>query len=260
MWYALSKIGWMLLRPSSILLVLCLSGLLLNWWQSRCAWGRRLLLTGVAGLAACAILPIGALLLRPLENRFPPLNPLPRNVDGIIVLGGAIDTVASAAQSWPALNDHADRMTAFGALARAYPRARLVFTGGDASLISGGTTEAQIARKLFAGLGLDLKRIRFEDRSRNTRENALFSQRMVAPRPGERWLLVTSAADMPRAIGCFRAIGWLVTAFPVDYHAQRWTILPGLVTGLREVDWGVHEWMGLVYYRARGWTSFPIEV
>ena len=56
-----------------------------------------------------------------------------------------------------------------------------------------------------------------EDQSRNTRENAIFTRRLVDPKPGERWLLVTSAWHMPRAIGVFRKAGFEIEAFPVDY-------------------------------------------
>ena len=89
-------------------------------------------------------------------------------------------------------------MTAFVGLARRYPKAVLIFTGGNAE---GATpTEAAIARKLFVELGLDPNRVRFEDRSRNTHENATLSRRLVTLAPHDAWILVTSAADMPRAV------------------------------------------------------------
>jgi uncharacterized SAM-binding protein YcdF (DUF218 family) len=137
----------------------------------------------------------------------------------------------------------------------------LVFTGGNPDLLSAGPTEAEMARVFFAGLDLNSQRLVFEAKSRNTRENALFSRRIENPRPGQIWLLVTSAADMPRAVGCFRGVAWPVIAFPVDYHTRQREMsgVPGLVAGLKDVDWAAHEWIGLVYYRSRGWTSslFP---
>lgn len=152
-------------------------------------------------------------------------------------------------------------MVAFLALARRYPQARLVFTGGNANLLMKNGTEADVARMLFEELGIGSRRVLFERRSRNTRENALFTRELVRPAAGRRWLLVTSAADIPRAVGSFRAVGWPVIAAPVDYHTQRssWGWMPGLTGGLEDVDWAVHEWTGLVYYRLRGWTPsfFP---
>lgn len=195
--------------------------------------------------------------MQPLEDHFPPPSPMPTHVDGIIVLGGAIDRAESAARGRPALNGHAERMTAFVSLARRYPQARLLFTGGNPDLHLSGPTEADAARMEFAGLGLDVHRVAFERRSRNTRENALLSKSVANPSLGQTWFLVTSAADMPRTVGCFRAVGWPVVAHPVDFHGRRWHSgpIPGLVSGLRNVDWAAHEWIGLVYYWLRGWIS-----
>ena len=57
-----------------------------------------------------------------------------------------------------------------------------------------------------------------ERQSRNTYENAVFSKAMIAPKPGERWLLVTSAYHMPRSVGLFRKAGFPVEPYPVDWR------------------------------------------
>ena len=259
--YILSKFFEMVSQPSTVLLLLSLAGAVLTLRHQGSRWGRRLLIAGVGGLAACAFLPVGTWMLRPLEDRFPPPGPLPEQVDGIITLGGAIDIDKSEDRGIPVLNDAAGRMTAFVALAQRYPEARLVFTGGYGSLFPGKTSEAQVARTFFRDLGLDPRRFVFESASRNTRENAVFTRQLVTPKRGEHWLLVTTAADLPRAVGCFRAVGWQVIPVSAGYHTMRNAsgFTPGLVTGLRDVNWATHEWIGLVYYRLRGWTPslFP---
>lgn len=259
--YAISKIVWWFARPDTLLLLLCITGAAILCWRTSRRLGHGLLLAGVAGLGACAWLPLGTWLMRPLEDRFPPPHRLPAQIAGIIVLGGAIDLRESRSRRVPALNARAGRMTAFVALARRYPAARLVFTGGNPDPWATGPAEADVARVFFAGLGLDRRRFVFEGKSRNTRENALFSKRLVGPAPHQLWVLVTSAADMPRAVGCFRAVGWPVVPFPADYHTSGSGIgaAPGLARGLEDVDWATHEWVGLVYYRWRGWTPslFP---
>jgi len=210
-------------------------------------------------LAVCSWTPFGTWLISPLEERFP-RQPLPDKITGIIVLGGAFDVRESDSHDMVALNYRAERMTAFAGLARRYPRASLIFSGGNAGLTGKGSTEASLARRLLVDLGIPLNRVTFEDKSRNTRENALFTRRLIHLQPSDNWLLVTSAADIPRAVGSFRAIGWNVTPVPVDYHSRRslWS-MPGLIDGLREIDWSTHEWVGLVYYYIRGWTPqlFP---
>jgi uncharacterized SAM-binding protein YcdF (DUF218 family) len=230
-------------------------------WRAHSSWGWRLLLIGVGGLAACAIFPVGTWLLRPLEDRFSQPRPMPERVDGIVLLGGAIDLDESADRGMLALNARAGRMIDFVALARRYPHAQLVFSGGDPRLFPTGLTEADVARGAFFRLGIDPSRIIFEKASRNTHENATLSKSLVHLTPGQHWLLVTSAAHMPRAVGCFRAVHWSVIPYPVDYHTKQQTIdmFPGPVTGLQQVDLATREWLGLVYYWMRGWilSLFP---
>jgi uncharacterized SAM-binding protein YcdF (DUF218 family) len=258
MLYLLSEVMPELFAPSRLLLIL-LCGAITIFLISKSTLALRLLIICVVLFSLCAWTPVGAWLMRPLENRFPH-QPIPKQVNGIIVLGGAFNLDESDSHGTIALNFRAERLTAFVELARRFPHASLVFSGGKPGLSSSTATEAQLAQKLFVGLGLGLGRITFEGISRNTHENALLSRRAVKVSPGATWLLVTSAADMPRAVGCFRAIGWRVTPVPVDFHTDSsgWSA-PGLVGGLEQVDWATHEWVGLAYYWLRGWTSslFP---
>jgi uncharacterized SAM-binding protein YcdF (DUF218 family) len=247
-----------LTRPSSLVLLLLLVGFCCTLVRRSARFGRWLMALGTA-IVVLAALPLGNWPMNVLEDRFPEPVALPDHVDGIIVLGGAINLAISAERGQPSLSGGVDRMTEFLALARYYPTARLVFTGGTAA--SDGMREADVARELYGGLGLDLDRMIFERYSRNTRENALFSRQIIRPRPGEIWLLVTSAVDMPRAVGCFRAVGWPVTPWPVGYRTIRSTywLWPNPASGLANLDWATHEWIGLAYYRFRGWTDalFP---
>jgi uncharacterized SAM-binding protein YcdF (DUF218 family) len=260
--YIVSKCLGVVAQPSTLLLLFCLAGISVLQWRAHSSWGWRLLLIGVGGLAACAIFPVGTWLMRPLEDRFSQPHPMPERVDGIVLLGGAIDLRVSADRGMLTLNARAERMTDFVALARRYPHAQLVFSGGgDPRRVSTDSTEADVARSAFSRLGIDPSRIIFEKASRSTHENATLSRSLVNLTPEQHWLLVTSAADMPRAVGCFRAVHWSVIPFPVDYHTKQQTIgmFPGLVGGLQRVDWATHEWLGLAYYRIRGWipSLFP---
>lgn len=259
--YAASRLFWALGRPSAVLLLLAVVGLLLVARRRDSRIGIGLLAILAAGLLVCSWPPTAIWLMRPLENRFPAMVHAPAHVDGIILLGGALHLDLSIDRNMPALNMGAGRITAFVALAHQYPRARLVFTGGNAGVFVRHGTEADIMRQMLGGMGIPLSRIVFESASRNTHENALYTMKLVRPGRSQRWLLVTSAADMPRAIGCFRAVGWPVIAVPVDYHTPKdaWAWVPNLAEGLAAIDWASHEWVGLVYYRLRGWTPelFP---
>jgi uncharacterized SAM-binding protein YcdF (DUF218 family) len=261
--FVISKIFWALLAPANVILMILIVAALAMGRRSRPVLARVAAIAAAAVILAAGVLPIGYLLLRPLENRFPPPAAAPAHVDGIVILGGAIQPELSASRDTVALNETAERMTAAVALARRYPGARLVFTGGSAAVLPGGRTEADVARRYFAEMGLAEDRVAYEAQARNTRENARFTLDLMQPKPGETWLLVTSARHMPRSVGCFRAVGWdAIVPWPVDYMTRRtidWTPGFDLAGGLVAINDATHEWIGLVAYRLLGYTAewFP---
>jgi uncharacterized SAM-binding protein YcdF (DUF218 family) len=260
--FLLSKLLWPLVTPGNALLLLLAigAGLLFTRWRRA---GRRLVLAVTIGLAAVAVLPVGDWIVAPLENRFPRPVP-PAHVDGVVVLGGAVESERFVERGEIGLNAAAERFTALIELARRYPQARLVYTAGDPSLrgVAPNPREAVAARRLYASLGFEAARIAFEDEARNTFENAVDAKALARPEPGETWLLVTSAWHMPRAIGVFRRQGWPVVAWPVDYTTTG-RLWPGkgieLAGELAMIDRGAREWAGLVAYRLLGYTDalFP---
>ena len=257
--FFVSKLAWGLIRPSTILLLLAIVGMGMLLYSRYSRWGERFLRVGLMGLVLTAVAPVGVWLLRPLESRFPSASITASHVDGIILLGGGVDLRQSLRSGAPTLNERSGGFIAFAALARRYPTARLVFTGGSGNLMPGQGSEADVAHEVFGGMGIAEDRVTYERRSRNTRENALYTWRLLHPHAGQTWLLVASAADMPRAVGCFRQLNWPVVPVPVDYHAGAADWFPGVVKGLSNVDWAAHEWTGLLYYRLRGWSAslFP---
>ncbi|WP_246094134.1 MULTISPECIES: YdcF family protein [Mesorhizobium] len=198
-----------------------------------------------------------------LEDRFPQPT-LDKPVTGIILLGGAVDTHISSDRYTLAINEAGERLTATVDLSRRYPDARIFLSGGSGHIGGAGTlTESQVARDILISLGVSPQRIDMEERSRNTCENGTESAASVQPKPGELWLLVTSASHMPRAVGCFRAAGFDVTPYPVDYRTRGAADLErptsSISVGLAETDLAAHEWFGLLTYRIAGLTAemFP---
>lgn len=259
MFFIASKIFWAVATPSNVVLWLALAGALLLFTRWRGA-GRRLCVAAALGLLLLGWSPLGGLLLQPLEGRFPlPPADMPAP-DVILVLGGAGSPELTAARGLATLNQEAGRMTAAVALARRFPGARVVFSGGSGVLRGSASSEADVARRFLAEMGVAAARLGVEDRSRNTYENALFTQELFQPQAGERWLLVTSAAHMPRAVGIFRQAGFPVTAYPAQYHTAAGVTQVGDVSrGLALTDAAVREWVGLLAYRAIGRTGafFP---
>lgn len=196
-------------------------------------------------------------MLRTLESR----HPVPTGLDmdkqvGIVVLGGGLASPELWASSRQVgLNEQAERMTEAVALMRQYPRLRLLFTGGVANVSATGASEAQRARVFFVAMGIDPARVTYEDRSRNTYENALYSAALPGVDKRQHWLLLTSAFHMPRAMGVFNHVGWNVTPWPVDYRVtahDSWFDF-SLHYGPRLWALALHEWLGLAAYRIAGW-------
>ncbi len=219
MFFILSKIFEFLATPTNFALFLGAGGVALSFTRYKRA-GCTLSSGAVLLLLLLGFSPLPALLAVPLETRFPaPPEDAPAP-DGIIVLGGSVDENLSGVRNNVTIADAAERLTAPIVLKRQYPKARLVFTGGTASLRGSAYTEAGTVQKFWRDIGLDQGDVLYEDKSRNTFENAVFTRDLVQPKPGERWLLVTSAMHMPRSVGIFRKAGFPVIAYPVDYRTS----------------------------------------
>jgi uncharacterized SAM-binding protein YcdF (DUF218 family) len=217
----------------------------------------------IIALAVGLLTPISAIILRPLEDRFPqPSADMPAPA-GIIVLGGTVDTTKSEARGQVWLGTDAARMTTGVELARRYPNARLIYTGGSASFPQEEPAEAISARALWLSLGVPAERMMFEAKSRNTFENAVFTRDLVKPKPGETWLLVTSAWHMSRSVGIFRRTGFPVVPYPVAYRTfgdeRDFQLSAPSLDKLSSLELGVREWIGLLAYWLSGKTNalFP---
>jgi uncharacterized SAM-binding protein YcdF (DUF218 family) len=255
MFFVLSKTLGVFLVPSNLIMTLAGIGLGMTFSKYR-QTGRWLLACCVAALLICGMSPIGPLMLLPLENRFPPWKPEMGDPAGIVVLGGGVDPELTAARGSPAMNSSGVRIVVAAELAKRYPKARLVYVGGNSTFGSTELSEADVAAQIFSKLGISDDRMQLERKSRNTDENVRFSLQLVDPKPGERWLLVTSASHMPRAMGLFRKAGLTVDPYPVDWRTGGWSDLYNFQTnwmaGLDLTDKAAHEWLGLIAYRLTG--------
>jgi uncharacterized SAM-binding protein YcdF (DUF218 family) len=200
-----------------------------------------------------------------LEERFPRPPALPERIDGILVLGGAVDPALSLSYGETVFNGSVSRVLTGIALARRHPEAKLALIGGEGAFLPVGFAEARATQRFVEEEGIAAERIIIEDRSRSTHENAVFAKAMIEPRPGAAWVLVTSAFHMPRAVASFRAAGWPVIAYPTDYKIDPRTGLRpsfSLVEGLGTSTLAGKEWIGLFGYWTRGWTRelFPAPV
>jgi uncharacterized SAM-binding protein YcdF (DUF218 family) len=253
-----SKIIWFFLQPSCLLVLLFALGFWV-YWRGRTRLGMRMLLMTALIYAIAGLSPLSNAMMLALEQQIsrPAMDEL-TDVTGIIVLGGVVDTLVTSTRDEIALNEAAERLTETAALAIRFPNAKIVISGGDGALLYTSMGEAGVAKRFFTRLGIDPGRILMEEKSRTTSENAAFTKALVTPRPGERWLLVTSAFHMPRAMGCFRAAGFDLTPWPVDFRTRgpedllRFSPRPS--EAWRRIDMAAKEWIGLIAYRLLGRT------
>jgi uncharacterized SAM-binding protein YcdF (DUF218 family) len=253
--FILGKIVDILASPGNLIVLGLLLGTPLLWLAPR--MGRFFVLLVTLFCLAIAFSPLDQWMSRPLEERFPHPASLPADIGGIVLLGGFQNQLMQAARGVPEVNSTADRLLAFVRLARTYPRATLVASGGSGDMLRPGLLESNVTREVMDWIGFDASRVTFEDRSRSTYENALYTRRIVPPEPGRPLIIIFSAMSMPRAVGVFRAQGYEVVPFPVDYMTYPkgfTTRLPNFESRLRRMERAVHEWLGLVAYRVLGYS------
>jgi uncharacterized SAM-binding protein YcdF (DUF218 family) len=252
-----SKLLSFLLQPLAWVALLML--LSIAWLPRRPLAARRALwLALILGLLV-GWLPLADALLRPLENR----NPAPadaaagrlQNYVGVVVLGGALEPgYVWGGHDQVALNGAAERMTVPVALLRQHAHLRLIFTGGDGELWPGDMSEAVRAQQFFTDMGVPAERVAYEDKSRTTYENAVLTAALPSVDKAQRWLLLTSAMHMPRSLAAFRAAGWNVTPYPVDYRtgtSTPWTEY-SLAKGALRWQLLLHEYVGWFAYAVAG--------
>ena len=261
LFFHFAKIAWLIIEPDNLLVIaLIIVGIL--FLVNKTALAKKLFFLLSALVLIIALFPVGGWLIYPLETRFPANPELPDKVDGIILLGGSFLPRNSDYWGKPQTNKFADRIFQFVTLLNRYPQAKAVFSGGDASLTGGNSTEAHIASKLFFELGIENDRIIYEDKARNTFENGKFSHQIVKPAKGESWIVVSSAFHLPRVVGVFCSLKWSVIPYPADFHTLPSSLLtPSLDLGfhLQQLNEALHEWTGLTAYYFAGKTSqwFP---
>ena len=263
MFYYVSKFVWFVVQPSNAVLLLLLAGIVLLW--SRWARvGRRIVLASGLLLFAGGLTPLGHVLLLPLEDRFTRADLSSEGPpDGIVILGGAQDMSVHAARGVITVNEAAERLSEGVSLARRFPEATIVFTGGANAIFEKSMTEAEGAASIFESLGVARQQLLLERNALNTFHNALYSIKVAQPRLGARWLLVTSANHMPRAMGSFRKVGFAIEPWPVDYRTRGrqdvWRFFTKPSEGWRRMDLAMREWAGLLAYRLTGRTDtlFP---
>ncbi len=262
MFFSAAKILWVIAKPLNLMLIPLLLATLLLWsrWRRQGIWLASAL---SAALLALAILPVGGWLLAPLEKQFAPFAAAEGPVTGVILLAGsAVNLAVSRRVGHAVPGKAADRLVEFIRLARGYPEARLLICGGSGK--AGGVRdqrwdrEAPLIADYLVSQGIPRQRLLVEANSRDTYENAVLGRALAKPKAAERWLLVTSAWHMPRAMAVFRALEWPVVAAPparATDGQNTFRLGFNLGRGMSMISKAVHEYLGLLAYWLDGRTK-----
>jgi uncharacterized SAM-binding protein YcdF (DUF218 family) len=259
MFFHSAKLLHFFLRPSNAWCLLLVLGAISLAVGFLCFGAALLTIVVISGLAI-AWTPLPYRLLRPLEEAYPPFDPRhiadAASVRGIILLGGGINASRGDRPNGPIFTSVGGRLITALELARLFPAATILLSGGAPyTRADGEHSEAGLTRDLLIRLGIAAERVMLEEKSRNTFENARESEKLFAAQDGH-WLLVTSAAHMPRAVAAFGPRSARLIPCCADYKTQGATdndrFFGSAAYGWLCADIATREWLGLIAYRLSG--------
>ena len=205
-----------------------------------------------------SIFPIGNLGIYYLEREFHTQIAYPDKIDGILILSGATNPYLSNEYNSIEINASAERLIESVFLIRKHQKAKIIFSGGSGYLNFNKLTHAKLAKKFFEKMNVDNGQIIYENKSRNTYENILFSKKIAMPKKNESWLLVTSAFHMKRAILIAKKQNWELIPYAVDFNQpKKISLRPSInmFSNLSTFQMSFHEWLGLFSYYILGRTN-----
>lgn len=239
------------------------------WWCLACALAGLGFLRGERrrrlgfGLVAAAVVVLLLASLPAASNRLwhgleaGATNTLKQGVtyDAVVLLGGAVAPLGSTRDD-PAWNDNFERVLA--------TRELLLSGRAKVAILSGGPlggeleTEAAYLRDALVALGVPAEQLVLEPKANNTRENATLSKEVLARLGAKQVVIVTSAFHMPRAAGCFRAVGLEVDTLPVDWRLREPSGDPHVAPRgeyFAQTTRALREWLGRAVYAVLGYSS-----
>ncbi len=214
--FLLQKIVTPLFFPLTIVLLIFALGLCLLIWNRRKKTGTAFILIGVSLLVTLSYESISEKLLKPLEDSYRPMiHPVNlEDVMWIVVLGGGhtSDRRLSATSQISELSLF--RLVEGIRLHHELPKTKLILSGGR---VFDPVSEAKGMAEVALSLGVKKENLILEEMSKDTPDQARFIYALIK---GDRFILVTSAAHMPRSMALFRKLGLHPIPAPTDYQAK----------------------------------------
>ena len=247
--FYLSKILWLILNPFNIFIFVNIIIIFLYFITLKRV-GIFIFIINFIFLLSITIFPIGNLLIHKIEKEYHLRNIAPNNLDGVLILGGATSYFLYKEFNQVSVNGSAERLIESVKIIKEFKNSIIIF--------SGGLGHAESAKFFYKKMGINTDRIIFEKKSRNTYENIIFSKDIANPKNNEKWLLITSASHMKRAIQIGLKNDWDFIPYAVDFKTRKkFKFKPSFnfLLNLNSFHHASHEWLGLISYYFMGRTS-----
>ena len=193
-----------------------------------------------------------------LEKNYHVKINLPDDIDGIIILSGATNPFLSKEYNQISLNDSVERLTESVKLIKKYPNVKVIFSGGSGSIKYPDLSHSTVAKKFYEDINIDTNKIYFEEKSRNTYENILFAKNIFNTKNNEKWILVTSAFHLTRALRVGEKLNLNFIPYATDYKLPKkfdWKPSLNFFYNISNFHFSSHEWAGLIVYYLMGRSS-----
>ena len=257
MFFVLSKTFFFLTQPINWIIIVLLYAV----FGKKPKWKKRALYLGVSMLVFFTNHFIFNEVVRLWEKDTLTADKITTTYDIGILLGGFTNFEILPQHDRYHFSERANRLTQTLELYYEGKIKKILITGGSGTIILQQRTEADVTAQLLEKYGIPKEDIIVENQSRNTRENALFTKKLLDKNyPNSNLLLITSAFHLRRSMGCFRKVGVAFTPYAVDFLGEErrfhpeYILIPNSWCLFR---WGLitREWAGYIMYYLVGYMK-----
>jgi uncharacterized SAM-binding protein YcdF (DUF218 family) len=255
MFFYLSQFFSFLAMPLTLILLTLLAAAIFTPKSK----GKKLLWTGIGLLLLFSNPFLANLALLGWEPEIKSFDEIPSTEIGIVLTG--VTNINKTTSDRTFFGKGADRITHALQLYRMGKVKKILITGGQGLNPTNTSSEAELLKRFLIMTGMPEADILIEEKSVNTRENALFTKAFLEKNgiaTDQEFMLITSAFHIPRSEKCFDKVGLNTIPFPVDYYSHDLKYdLPSLIYPKAEalVHWQIlfKEFLGLLMYRVVGY-------
>jgi uncharacterized SAM-binding protein YcdF (DUF218 family) len=253
--FLLKKIISPFLMPVPAVLLLALMGLFFLWFTRKQKTGKVLVTISALLLGFFSSGAVGDMLARPLEQKYPPVTNFEtcKDIKWIVVLGGGSTAIPGLPVSTYLAAASLFRVSEGVYIHNRLPETKLILTG--VSRFDGITPMAEVMGDVAVEWGVEPEDIVLETKAADTKDHPIYVKEIVGK---DRFILVTSASHMPRAMGLFRKHGMTPIPAPTDYKVREREsgLTPGVffpgAGSLNKVGSAIHEYLGMLWAKVRG--------